>query len=66
MHNQDPNVVDYKVKILNGIDMLWCLPLLRNNVRLLAPSQRLTPKAPTLNQCCSQLLEWNDMQKFKR
>jgi hypothetical protein len=45
MHNQEHNVVDFKAKILNGIDMLQCFPLLRNKVSLLYGSQRLTPKA---------------------
>jgi hypothetical protein len=31
---------------LNEGGMLWCLTLLRNKVRLLVASQRLTPKAP--------------------
>jgi hypothetical protein len=32
MHNQEHNIVDYKAKILSGVDMLWSLPLLRDKL----------------------------------
>jgi hypothetical protein len=36
MHNQLDSKDNCKAKILNGTDMLRCLPLLENNVRFLA------------------------------